>query len=195
MQTAHADFRPGDGRLRRMDAEAYLADVRGEFFKLKKLADDSFAQIDDRAFFHQLDPEANSVALVAKHVTGNLISRWTDFLTTDGEKPNRNRDSEFEKRETDSRDALLARWEEGWATLGKTLDSLGPDDLDSKVTIRGESLTVVQAINRQLTHYSYHVGQIVLLAKHHAGPSWKTLSVPRNRSAEFNRAPHPYLKR
>ena len=177
-----------------MDAAAYLADVRREFFKLKKLAEGSFAQIDDRAFFHQLDPEANSIALVAKHVTGNLISRWTDFLTTDGEKPNRNRDSEFEKRETDSREALLARWEEGWATLGKALDSLGPDDLDSKVTIRGESLTVVQAINRQLTHYGYHVGQIVFLAKHHAGPSWRSLSVPRNRSAEFNRAPDPYLK-
>jgi hypothetical protein len=147
--------------------------------KLKAQADKAMAQTDDTQFFALIDADANSIALIVKHVAGNMRSRWTDFLTSDGEKPDRDRDSEFERGAADTRASMLARWDAGWELLFNTIASLKPDDLGKTVTIRGEPHTVVQAINRQVSHYSAHVGQIVLLAKHFAGPDWKTLSIPR----------------
>ena len=156
-----------------------LDDCLFQLRKLKAQADKAMSQIDDAQFFALLDPDANSIALIVKHVAGNMRSRWTDFLTTDGEKPDRHRDTEFERDAADTRQAIAARWDAGWELLFNTIASLGPDDLGRTVTIRGEPHTVVQAINRQLSHYSAHVGQIVLLAKHYAGPNWKTLSIPK----------------
>jgi hypothetical protein len=143
-------------------------------------------QVTDEQLFTSLDAEANSIAIIVKHVTGNMRSRWTDFLTTDGEKPDRNRDSEFVDPPA-TRQALLADWEDGWARVFSALEPLTEADLGRTVTIRGEAHSVMQAINRQLAHYPHHVGQIVLLAKHFASDHWQSLSVPRNRSAEFNR--------
>ena len=140
----------------------------------------------DDELFATLDHEANSIAIIVKHMTGNMRSRWTDFLTTDGEKPNRNRDSEFADPAA-TRAALMADWEDGWQCLFAALEALTDADLRSKVTIRGEAHSVMQAINRQIAHYPHHVGQIVLLAKHFACDHWQSLCVPRNRSAEFNR--------
>jgi hypothetical protein len=164
---------------------AFLADARLEFRKYKRQADRAMEQIDDAAFFRRLDPESNSVARIVKHVSGNQRSRWTDFLTTDGEKPDRDRDAEFEDDPDASRAALLASWEDGWTRLFATLDVLTPADLSRTVTIRGEPHTVLQAIDRQLTHYASHVGQIVFLAKHLAGTTWRSLSIPRGRSASY----------
>jgi hypothetical protein len=159
----------------------YLEDCILQLRKLRALAENAVAQIDDAQFFELIDPDANSIALIMKHVGGNMLSRWTDFLTTDGEKPNRDRDSEFETTSDDTRHAILARWEDGWSCMLGALSALQADDLSRTVTIRGEPHTVVQAINRQFSHYSAHVGQIVLLAKHFAGPRWQTLSMPKRR--------------
>ena len=159
----------------------FLDDCQVQLRKLKAQAEQAIAQIDDGQFFALLDAGANSVALIVKHVAGNMRSRWTDFLASDGEKPNRNRDSEFEIEAGDTRGAVMARWEEGWRILFDAIGSLQPDDLGRTVTIRGEPHTVVQAINRQLSHYSAHVGQIVLLAKHYAGADWRTLSIPKRK--------------
>ena len=164
-----------------MIEQHFLDDCVFQLRRLKAQADKAIAQIDDPQFFALLDPDANSIALIVKHVAGNMRSRWTDFLTTDGEKPDRDRDSEFERETADSRQAIMARWDAGWKILFTTLTSLGAADLGRSVTIRGEPHTVVQAINRQLSHYSAHVGQIVLLAKHYAGPNWKTLSIPKRK--------------
>jgi len=157
----------------------YLDDCLLQLRKLKAQAEKGIAQIDDDQFFALIDPEANSIALIMKHVAGNMRSRWTDFLTSDGEKPDRDRDSEFETLAGDTREAILARWEDGWSRLIGAMSSLAPGDLQKTVTIRGEAHTVLQAINRQFSHYSAHVGQIVLLAKHFAGPRWQTLSMPK----------------
>jgi hypothetical protein len=143
-------------------------------------------QVTDKQLFAVLDPESNSIAIIVKHMVGNMKSRWTDFLNTDGEKPNRNRDSEFIDPAT-TREELLAVWEDGWNYVFRAIEPLTDADLGRTVTIRGEAHSVMQAINRQLAHYSQHVGQIMLLAKHFAGERWQSLSVPRNRSAEFNR--------
>ena len=143
-------------------------------------------QVADEQLFATLDEEANSIAIIVKHMTGNMRSRWTDFLSSDGEKPGRNRDSEFVDP-APTRAALLADWEDGWACVFGALEALTEDDLAHTVTIRGEAHSVMQAINRQLAHYPHHVGQIVLLAKHYACDDWQSLSVPRNQSAEFNR--------
>ena len=164
-----------------MIEQHYLDDCVLQLRKLKAQADKAMAQVDDAQFFALLDADANSIALIVKHVAGNMRSRWTDFLTTDGEKADRHRDSEFERENADTRDALLARWEANWGVLFDTLMSLQPKDLGRTVTIRSEPHTVVQAINRQMSHYSAHVGQIVLLAKHFAGPTWKTLSIPKRK--------------
>lgn len=164
-----------------MIEQHFLDDCIFQLRKLKAQADKAMAQVEDPQFFALLDPDANSIALIVKHVAGNMRSRWTDFLTTDGEKPDRDRDSEFERGTADSRQAIMARWDAGWEILFTTLTSLGPADLGRSVTIRDEPHTVVQAINRQLSHYSAHVGQIVLLAKHYAGPEWKTLSIPKRK--------------
>ena len=159
----------------------FLDDSVFQLRKLKSQADKAIAQIDDRQFFEPIDPDANSIAIIMKHVAGNMRSRWTDFLTTDGEKPNRNRDAEFEPEGGDTRPAVVARWEGSWQLLFDTISSLQPGDLGKTVTVRGEPHTVLQAINRQVSHYSAHVGQIVLLAKHFAGSKWQTLSVPKRK--------------
>jgi len=159
----------------------FLDECLVQLRKLKTQAEKAMEQIDDEQFVALIDPEANSIALIVKHLAGNMRSRWTDFLTTDGEKPDRNRDSEFEPQPGDTRAALLARWEDGWRCLLEAVSALRPEDLQKTVTIRGEPHTVVQAINRQMSHYSAHVGQIVLLAKHFAGPAWHTLSMPKRR--------------
>jgi len=165
---------------------SYLEDSLAVFRYYKRLAERAMEQATDAQLFAILDDDANSIAIIVKHMTGNMRSRWTNFLTTDGEKPDRNRDGEFiDPPET--RDALLAEWEHGWSCLFQALEPLTESDLGRTITIRGEAHSVMQAINRQLAHYPYHVGQIVLLAKHYASGRWKSLSVPRNQSAEFNR--------
>ena len=166
----------------------YLRDVVEQFRQLKGLADRAMAQVRDEDLFAALDPESNSLAILIQHMAGNMRSRWTDFLTSDGEKPDRNRDSEFEVAEGTSRADLQARWEEGWRCLFQTLTALSEEDLTLTVLIRAEPHSVIKAINRQLTHYGYHVGQIVFLAKHFASAHWQTLSVPRGGSAAFNAA-------
>lgn len=175
-------------------ARHYLDDALGEFRKLKSFADKAVAQVSDEDWFRQLDPESNSIAIVMKHILGNMRSRWTDFLTTDGEKPDRDRDTEFELGGADTKERLLERWESGWRLLFEAISPLTAEDLQRTVTIRGEPHTVLQAINRQLTHYAGHVGQIVYLAKHFAGERWKTLSIPRGKSRQFDvtKAGTPY---
>jgi hypothetical protein len=165
---------------------SFIEDALSLFRFSKSLAERAMAQVTDEQLFVTLDPEANSIAIIVKHMAGNMRSRWTDFLTTDGEKPDRNRDREFIDPPA-TRAELLAVWEDGWNCLFAAIEPLTDADLARTVTIRGESHSVLQAINRQLGHLSYHVGQIVLLAKHFAGDHWQSLSVPRNRSAEFNR--------
>ena len=162
-------------------AAAYLDDVRLQFTRLKKLAEDALAQVTDDELSVTLDPESNSLAVIVKHMAGNLRSRFTDFLTSDGEKPDRNRDGEFEIDGTPSREAILADWERGWRVLFEALDALTEDDLLLEVTIRGEPLSVVQALDRQMTHHAYHVGQIVFLAKHFRSSAWRNLSIRRKR--------------
>ena len=152
----------------------------------KRLADGAIAQLDDEQFFNAPDPESNSVAIVVKHLAGNMRSRFADFLTTDGEKPDRNRDREFLIDSDAKREELLSSWEQNWQLVFETLNSLHPDDLERTVTIRGEPHSVLQAINRQVAHYAYHVGQIVFLAKHWKGAGWKTLSVPKGQSEQYN---------
>ena len=160
----------------------YLEETIRQLRKLKDLADKAMAQIRDENFFSTLDAESNSIAVIVKHMAGNMRSRWTDFLTSDGEKPDRQRDLEFEIEVRDSKESLLKRWEIGWRCVFDALTPLKPEDLGQTVVIRGEPHSVIQAINRQLTHYAYHVGQIVFLAKHAAGPRWQSLSVPRRKS-------------
>ena len=166
----------------------YFEDALRQFRRLKSLAEKAIAQVTDAELFTALDPESNSIAAIMKHINGNQRSRWTDFLTSDGEKPDRNRDSEFEISGHETRESLLKRWEEGWNCLFSALEPLEAEGLMRTVTIRGKPHTVVEAINRQLTHYGEHTGQIVLLAKHFRAAQWKSLSIPRGKSAEFNRA-------
>jgi Protein of unknown function (DUF1572) len=167
-------------------AQHYLENALRNFRQLKALAEKAMAQVDDEDFFRQIDDESNSIALIVKHLAGNLRSRWTDFLNSDGEKPDRDRDSEFITEESDTRAALLQSWEAGWLILFDAVGSLAPTDLLRKVRIRGEQYTVVAAINRQLTHYGNHVGQIVFLAKHLRSKDWQTLSIARGKSGTFN---------
>jgi hypothetical protein len=176
-----------------MASGEYITIAAREFGRLKGLADKAISQMPGERLFAVPGEGDNSVAVIVKHVSGNMRSRWTDFLSSDGEKPDRKRDQEFVITPDDSRDALSARWEEGWAALFSALAPLRPPDLDRKVTIRGEAMTVLQAINRQLTHYAYHVGQIVYLAKHFAGGRWTSLSIPLGESETFNRAPGKYV--
>lgn len=166
--------------------ELYLEDVLLQLRKYKAMADQALAQTSDEHFFASLDDETNSIALNLKHTAGNMRSRWTDFLTSDGEKPDRHRDNEFIIEDGDTRERLTGLWNEGWSVTFSAIEPLRADDLLRIVTIRGEPHTVIEAINRQLTHYSYHVGQIVLLARHFAGARWESLSIPRGHSAEFD---------
>jgi hypothetical protein len=165
---------------------AFLEDVVLQFRKYKRLADRAVAQVRAPDLFREIDPGSNSIAVVMKHIAGNMRSRWTDFLISDGEKPDRDRDAEFELGAADTRDALLERWEEGWRLLFGALAALAPPDLLRTVAIRREPHTVMQAINRQLTHYAYHVGQIVFLARHFAGKEWVSLSIPKGQSRSFD---------
>jgi hypothetical protein len=177
-----------------MVEQHYLDDTLLQLRKLKAQAEKAVAQIDDEQFLALLDPEANSVAIIMKHMAGNMRSRWTDFLTSDGEKPNRQRDGEFIVQPGETRAHILDAWEDGWKRLLDAVSSLRPEDLGKTVRIRGEAHTVVEAINRQVAHYAAHVGQIVLLAKHYAGPSWQTLSIPKGKSQQFDVSKHgaPY---
>lgn len=160
----------------------YLDDSRKAMRAYKKLAEKALDQLKEDEYFITLDEESNSVAVVMKHMAGNMFSRWTDFLTTDGEKPNRNRDYEFVISPETTKDELRDYWERGWQCVFDALDPLQIEDLDKTVYIRGEEHTVVMAINRQLMHYAYHIGQIVFLAKHFRASDWSSLSIPRNRS-------------
>lgn len=164
----------------------YLADSLDSFRAYKKLADKALVQLKDEEFFATVDDEANSIAVLMKHIAGNMLSRWTDFLTTDGEKPNRNRDMEFVLEPDTAKNEMFEYWEKGWGCLFSALENLQPEDVQKSVLIRGQEHTVVQAINRQLTHYAYHIGQIVFLAKHFRSAEWRSLSIPKNRSAQFN---------
>ncbi len=163
---------------------SYIEDSITIFRYYKNLVERAIAQISDEHIFAVLDGEMNSIAVIVKHMTGNMRSRWTDFLTSDGEKPGRVRDEEF-SNPPPTRAALLEMWEDGWRCLLDTLESLSDADLGRIITIRGEPHSVMQAINRQVAHYSYHCGQVVFLAKHFSSDHWTTLSVPRGKSVEF----------
>lgn len=164
---------------------SYVEDAIAIFRYYKDLGERAMQQVADEHLFTVLDSEANSIAVIVKHMAGNMRSRWTDFMTNDGEKPDRDRDSEFVAPPR-NRQMLLAVWEDGWSRVFSALEPLSEADLQRIVLIRGEQHSVMQAINRQVAHYALHVGQIVLLAKHFAHENWQSLSVPRNRSAEFN---------
>lgn len=169
-------------------AAHFLEDALAVFRKYKKLGEDAIAQLDDEEFFALIDAEANSVAIVVKHLAGNMRSRWSDFLTADGEKADRDRESEFRIEPETTRAEVLRWWEEGWVYVFAAVEPLEGADLERTVMIRSEPHTVLKAINRQLTHYAYHVGQIVLLAKHFKSESWKSLSIARGQSETFNQA-------
>lgn len=164
----------------------YLTSVKKEFQRYKSLGEKAIAQVPDEALHWQYNDESNSIATTVKHLWGNMLSRWTDFLTTDGEKEWRQRDAEFEEDKA-SRQEIMARWEEGWSCLFAALDSLTEANLNQVVYIRAEPHSVMEAINRQLAHYPYHVGQIVYLARMQAGTGWKSLTIPKNKSEEFNK--------
>jgi hypothetical protein len=165
--------------------DSYLKDSLDVFRYYKTLAERALAQCSDAQLFASIDHESNSIAIVVKHIAGNMRSRWREFLTTDGEKPDRNRDTEFESPAT-ARAELMEQWNAGWKWVFDALEPLTDADLTKTVYIRGEAHSVMQAINRQIAHYSYHVGQIVFLAKHLNSANWKSLSVPRKQSAAFN---------
>jgi len=165
--------------------DSYLKDALDVFRYYKNLGERAMLQCGDVMLFETLDPESNSIAIVVKHMAGNMRSRWTDFLASDGEKPDRNRDSEFETPAI-TRAELMDQWNAGWNCVFAALEPLADSDLTRTVLIRGEAHSVMQAINRQIAHYSYHIGQIVFLAKHFGCDSWKSLTVPRKQSASFN---------
>jgi len=164
----------------------YLEDALYTLRYYKELAERAFAQISDEDFFRTIDEESNSIAVNIKHLAGNMFSRWTDFLTTDGEKPERDRDMEFVMLPETTKEEMLGYWEKGWQRVFDAIRQLTPEDLMRTVKIRDQDHTVVQAIDRQLAHYAYHVGQIVYLAKHFKSSDWQSLSVPKNKSAEFS---------
>lgn len=166
----------------------YLDEVRRQMRQTKRSAEGAINQLNGEDLFATLDPEANSVAILIQHMAGNMRSRFRDFLTTDGEKPDRFRDAEFELKSGTTRADILRCWEDGWAQLFAALDSLQPEDVMKTVTIRGEPHTVLQAINRQIAHYALHTGQIIFLAKHLRSAEWKTLTIPRGKSEEFKPA-------
>jgi uncharacterized damage-inducible protein DinB len=167
--------------------DTYLRDIIRTYRNYKTLGEKALAQMPDAHLHTELDANSNSVAVIVKHVAGNLRSRFQDFLTADGEKPDRNRDGEFEMAERASRAEILRWWEEGWAAALGSIESLRREDLDRTITIREEPFAVVEALNRSVTHTAYHVGQIVYLARHFAGAEWKSLSIPKGMSAQFQR--------
>ena len=171
----------------------YLEEARRQLRGHKRMGEGAMSQLRDEDFFVVLDPESNSVAILVKHLAGNMRSRFSDFLTSDGEKPNRFRDQEFELTPSTTRADIMQWWEEGWVCVFGAIDPLKPEDVMRAVTIRGEPHTVLQAINRQIAHYAQHIGQIVFLAKHLRSSEWKTLTIPRGRSEEYKMVvPKPY---
>ena len=165
----------------------YLENVIEQFKYYKLLADNTFSQLTDEQLFWQFNQESNSIAIIVNHLSGNMLSRWTDFLNSDGEKDWRNRDSEFENK-IQNRKELIIKWNEGWECLINSLKSLSEEDLTKIIYIRNEGHTVIEAINRQLTHYPYHVGQIVYLGKILCGSKWKSLSIPKGKTKEYNKS-------
>lgn len=163
----------------------YLKSVRKQFEYYKMLGDKTIAQLDDKDLFWQYNEDSNSIAIIVKHIWGNMMSRWTDFLTSDGEKEWRNREAEFDA-DIKTKEALLEKWKAGWTCLFTALDSVNEDNFETTIYIRNMGHTIVEAINRQLTHYSYHVGQMVFLGKMIQGAKWKSLSIPRGQSAAYN---------
>jgi hypothetical protein len=174
--------------------KAYLEDILFSFRKQKELAEKAFRQVEDQGFFHKPGEHSNSIAMIIKHVAGNLVSRWTDFLITDGDKPWRDRDAEFVIGPEDTRQRLLASWEAGWSALFQTLNTLHETDLLKTVTIRGEEHTVSQAIHRSLTHTSYHVGQIVYLSRLAVEEGWEWITIPPGQSQQWKDLGGNYLK-
>ncbi len=164
----------------------YLDDSLKVFRTYKGLAEKALAQVSDEEFFRAIDREANSVAVIVRHLAGNMRSRWTDFLTADGEKPDRQRDTEFEMNHATTRAEVMRWWDEGWQLVFDALEPLQPADFETPLSIRGEPYTVVMAINRQIAHYASHIGQIIFLAKHFRSTDWKSLSIPRGQSETFN---------
>jgi len=169
-------------------AALYLEEMKRQFRGHKRMGEAALAQLDDADFFVALDPESNSVAALVKHIAGNARSRFTDFLTSDGEKPDRFRDQEFEVSAKTTREEVMRWWEQGWVHVLSALDSLKPEDMQRTVTIRQEPHTVLQALNRSLAHYAQHIGQIVFLAKHLRTSQWQSLSIPRGKSEEYKTA-------
>ena len=170
-------------------AAHYLDEARRQMRGYKRLGEGAMAQLQDKEFFVTLDPESNSVAILVKHLAGNMRSRFTDFLTTDGEKPDRFRDQEFELTAATTRAEVMQWWEDGWERVLAAIGSLQPEDVMRTVTIRGEPHTVLQAINRQIAHYAHHIGQMLFLAKHLRSSEWKSLSIPRGKSEQYKTAP------
>jgi hypothetical protein len=168
-----------------MFEDNYIASVKKQFTQYKTLGEKAIAQVPDEKIYWLYNPETNSISTIVKHMVGNMLSRFTDFFTSDGEKKWRNRDAEFENEEL-TRDQLLARWDEGWNCLFNVLNKLSAEDVGKKVQIRNEEHTVLEALNMQLTHYAYHIGQIIFLAKMISDSHWKSLTIPRNTSKEFN---------
>jgi hypothetical protein len=166
-------------------AAHYLEEMKRQFRGHKRMGDAALAQLEEKDFFVTIDPGSNSVAALVKHIAGNARSRFTDFLTDDGEKPDRFRDREFEVSEKTAREEVLLWWEQGWSHVFSALDSLQPEDVQRTVTIRQEPHTVMQALNRALAHYAQHIGQIVFLAKHLRSSQWQTLSIPRGKSEDY----------
>ena len=160
----------------------FLKEAAGELRRYKDMAERALAQVSDEDFFRQIDPESNSIAVIIKHLAGNMRSRWTDFLTTDGDKPDRDRDGEFVMEQPDERKTLEDRWNEGWRLTFLGLEALTPADMGKTVRMRGEAQTIVRALTRHIAHLTYHVGQIALLAKHFSGAHWQTLTIPKNRA-------------
>jgi hypothetical protein len=169
-------------------ASQYLEEMKRQFRGHKRMGEAAMAQLEDKNFLALIDPQSNSVAMLVKHIAGNARSRFTDFLSSDGEKPDRFRDQEFEVSDNTTREEVMRWWEQGWAHVFSTLDSLQPEDVQRVVTIRGEPHTVMQALNRALAHYAQHIGQIVFLAKHLRSERWQTLSIPRGKSESYKTA-------
>ena len=170
-------------------ASHYLEEASRQLRGHKRMGEAAMSQLSDQDFFVAVDPESNSVAVLVKHLSGNMRSRFTDFLTSDGEKPDRFRDREFEITPATTRAEVMQWWENGWAIVFGAIDPLNPEDVMRTITIRGEPHTVLQAINRQIAHYAQHIGQIVFLAKHLRSNEWKTLSIPRGKSEDYKAAP------
>lgn len=165
--------------------ESYLNDIRRQYRNYKALGEKAMTQIPDEHLHTELDPNSNSVAVIVKHVAGNLRSRFTDFLTTDGEKPGRDRDAEFEMPERVTRATVMEWWDSGWTAALDAVDALRPEDLGRTITIRQEPFLVIEALNRSIAHTAYHMGQIAYLARHFAGDRWNTLSIPKGKSQQF----------